>query len=128
MAWSVFDGTNPGSHEDLFRFARLRTPNGKAVLAGLEWADDPDWYIVHALENGFRPSASELIEMLEYWAPGCQEGLLDACLGPFTQEQVIQIAGLVDERFAYQFVTKSRSSGTPSHGAGRLRSPQDYSP
>ena len=118
MAWSVFDGTDSGSHEDLFRFARLQTPNAKAVLAGLEWADNPDWYIEHALENGFRPSAVELINLLEDWAPECQEELLDACLGPFTQSQVIQIVELVDERLASQFVTKSRSFGAEFDDAG----------
>lgn len=39
MGWSVFDGTPSDSHEDLFRFARLQTPNSRAVLAGLERAD-----------------------------------------------------------------------------------------
>ena len=118
MAWSVFDGTGSDSREDLFRYARLQTPHGKAVLAGLEWADDSEWYLQHALDNGFKPSADDLIEILEGWMPECQERLLDACLGPFTQKQVIQIVELVDERLAAQFVTKSQSFGAEFDDAG----------
>ena len=118
MSWSVFDGTPSESHEDLFRFARLQTPNGKAVLAGLEWADDSGWYIAHALENGFRPSAGDVIEILEGWGFDDQERLLCSCLGPFTQAQVLSIAELMDEGLVAGLVTKSRSFGAEFDDAG----------
>ena len=118
MGWSVFDGTPADSHEDLFRFARLQTPNGKAVLAGLEWADDPDWYVAHALDNGFKPSAADVISILGDWGYSDQKGLLYRCLGPFTQAQVLTIAELVDEGLVADFVTKSRSFGAEFDDAG----------
>ena len=96
MAWSVFDGTDADSREDLFRFSRLKTPHAKAVFAGLDRADDADWYIGHALDNGFRPEPSDVVALAGEWGFEDVGRLVQASEGTFSQKQVLDLCDLVD--------------------------------
>lgn len=79
MTWSIYDGTPKDSHQDLFKYARLKTPNAKALFAGLEWANDSDWYIQHAFENGLDGLTPAEIIQLNDWYSGDFDDLLAKC-------------------------------------------------
>lgn len=111
VAWSVFDGTDSGSREDLFRYSRLQTPHAKAVFAGLDWADDSDWYIEHAIDGGFRPSPKDVIKLVEEWGYGDILRLVRACEGPFSQKQLLALLENVDDGLLPDIVRHAISTG-----------------
>lgn len=111
MTWSVFDGTDELGREDLFRYGRLQAPHMKAVVAGLEFANDADWYLQHALDNGFRPSPAEAIELIDMLCLQEPQQLLDHVHGHFKQEELLAAAELVSGEDLKRLTMQSLAAG-----------------
>ena len=98
MKWSVYHNTSPRGRKELSHYAILDTPNADAVAAGVQWAVDPNQYVLHALACGFEPTFDDLIPA--YGEPGC----LDFCDARTVNEVLRAASGSLDYSQALELI------------------------